>query len=150
MKNIKFRAWDKNKKEMLESNDNGTCKVSPEVYDSAFIFIGLNGEVMKYERERTRGATFFDAGIQGQHEIDGTNEKFILMQFTGLKDKNGKEIYEGDVLEGFRAREVVEFSTEPESDCDEGGYFYGYHFYKINPSQSEVIGNIYEDKELLK
>ena len=75
--------------------------------------------------------------------------KAEIMQFTGLKDKNGKDIYEGDVLEGFRAREVVEFSTEPESDCDEGGYFYGYHFYKINPSQSEVIGNIYENPNLL-
>ena len=146
---IKFRAWDKEKKEMLKSNDDGTCKVSPEVYDSAFIFIGLNGEVMKYERERTRGATFFDAGIQGQHEIDGTNGNFILMQFTGLKDKNGKEIYEGDILKlkSGKIYEVGEplhfghFIFTLEQNGTEFGEF---------DERGEVIGNVFENPNLLK
>jgi len=169
---IKFRAWDKEKKEMLKSNDDGTCKVSPEVYDSAFIFIGLNGEVMKYERERTRGATFFDAGIQGQHDIDGTNGNFILMQFTGLKDKNGKKVFQGDILK-------VQSAKEDYGECSYGGFLKvvaetcGYRLEPFNPTLKEiedkgefwdssslwhiteskyieVIGNVFENKELIK
>ena len=158
---IKFRAWDKEKKEMLKSNDDGTCKVSPEVYDSAFIFIGLNGEVMKYERERTRGATFFDAGIQGQHEIDGTNEKFILMQFTGLKDKNGKEIYEGDIVQTKNKFDKVvqerEITFGELVDYNEGYKIkvgIGFNIHNKDKGcfeyTEEVIGNIYENPNLLK
>lgn len=72
---------------------------------------------------------------------------FELMQFTGLKDKNGKEIYEGDILE------YVERDWNKLKDltvrCDvvfEDGAFKP----SIDPENSEVIGNIYENPELLK
>ena len=69
------------------------------------------------------------------------------MQFTGLKDKNGKEIYEGD---------VVRYSANKEEHISEVVYiesFFGVEkhtgilssFYPI-----EIIGNIYENPELLK
>ena len=146
---IKFRAWDTKEKKMLDSNSDGTCKVRADVYDVAFLMLGLNGEVIKYERERTRGATFFDAGVQGQHEIDGTGERFVLMQYTGLKDKNGKEIYEGDVCKVRPyAKESLEFIGTV-GFC-EGSFNFGRRDQQVGGyAYIEIIGNIYENPNLL-
>lgn len=79
-------------------------------------------------------------------------------QFTGLLDKNGKEIYEGDIINikgGFiRAiywdDERLGWSTLAECDADTDGedklFYHGWD--GIN--ELEVIGNIHENKELLK
>ena len=95
----------------------------------------------------------------------------ILMQYTGLKDKNGKEIYEGDIVQ-FIYRNVkfigeIKYGVYTHSKCDEYNcHHYGYYIdtqweayckntgfdlYKASKDcECEVIGNIYENPELLK
>lgn len=110
-------------------------------------------------------------------QTDGVNpeDNYQSQMFTGLLDKQGKEIYEGDIVKykfiyGFEAEESLEDGWS-EKDCDEdkistgvkevkfiGGEFlpreqgsypddgyYGWRYYDI-----EVIGNIHENPELLK
>lgn len=101
---IKFRAWDKNKKEMFDP-------------------VG---------------------------EMDLNNDG--VMQFTGLKDKNGKEIYEGDIVKDCSDSDLV---FEVKWDNDWAGYklpesFDEEYNYPISQITLEVIGNIYENPELLK
>lgn len=75
----------------------------------------------------------------------------VPMQFTGLKDKNGKGIYEGDYVK-CRAEHPVGMKWEPEGVVVwENGR---YHFQNMGLDNAmvqtlEVIGNIYENPELL-
>lgn len=116
---FKFRCWDSNRNKMLMPDTIDECG-KDEWYGGIWsIFRGVLEEVQK----------------------DG----WILMQSTGLKDKNGKFIYEGDILKRYAGIEVVQWDSEftgfsPWVEPD--GY--------INPSALEVIGNIYENPELLE
>lgn len=76
-------------------------------------------------------------------------EEIVLMQYTGLKDKNGKEIYEGDIVKWQTKNVGGVVSVVYETTCFtlEGTGFHVGHF---SLSKLEVIGNIYESPELIK
>ena len=84
------------------------------------------------------------------------NGAVVIMQYTGLKDKNGKEIYEGDLLTDYGEAPplYVEYSEKHGAYCfvdkfDPSGTVY-YTPLMIYYEQMEVIGNIYENPELLE
>lgn len=109
---IKFRAFDKDIKEMF--------------------YFGMYGAKEFYIREHT------------------PYSEFEVMQYTGLHDKNGKEIYEGDFvmfvttrLEVIWDENRVGFSTLDINRKDMGG------MQNKKGRFGEIIGNIYESPELL-
>jgi uncharacterized phage protein (TIGR01671 family) len=139
MRIIKFRAWRTDEKYMVTS-DVGALTALRNCYGNK----GLAEQ-----------AGF--SNIDNQPNPD----KFILMQYTGLKDKNGKEIYEGDILKwkcsksGSR-KELIHIVT-----IGWNGFRYVLTIYDNgekwatnksywNDSDREVIGNIYENPELLE
>ena len=119
MREIKFRAWDTKEKRMIEQG----------------LFIECNGLV------------FHDEGDMGYllKEI-AKKDRYILLQFIGLKDKNGKEIYEGDILscEPYLWSKMKEYIIV-EIKKGFGVNFEWYYNYKW-----EVIGNKFENPKLLK
>ena len=127
---IRFRAWDKKKNAWFDE-------------DSGDLFIELNGVI--------------NFGWSGEI-MDDYTDRIILMQYTGLKDKNGVEIYEGDFLMAgdaylgvikyhstraqFIGKNIGETFQEDEYDTlyTKNGRF----------NSAKVIGNIYENPELLE
>lgn len=84
------------------------------------------------------------------------NNNFILMQYTGLKDKNGKEIYEGDVLQGvsnnpFSLGHVNNYQVMWGVDSwhIKGTHFSIQELKNYCNNNIEIIGNIYENPEIL-
>ena len=72
------------------------------------------------------------------------HDDYILMQYTGLKDKNGKEIYEGNIVKEGGIVSVIEWAQPNARFCyrTETGTVGLYGFY------GEIIGNIYENNEI--
>lgn len=102
------------------------------------------------------GGVFLEEAVQFFDLLSPTDE---LMQFTGLKDKSGREIYEGDILS------VLNPMHEPDNVCivewTDAGYVYepvdGYGYFDISTIawamemgySFQYIGNIHENPELL-
>jgi len=127
MREIKFRAYDTYTKTMLPVVDIIKFTKSEDLYitqDGAY-GVGIN--------------------IQYQPYIE-------LMQYTGLKDKNGTEIYEGDILKYMA---IADGEQIDKVIFDRGTYVVDYsEDYKQPVNEinhcAEVIGNIYDNPELLK
>lgn len=133
---IKFRAWNKLEKRMESVN---------------FIKFFLNAYTMvstRYRDEKSK-KIYDDQFAYGQE--DGS-DNVILMQYTGLKDKHGKEIYEGDIVTGlFNHTDIIGHIVYG-SDATFFIKRKGLYGIGLNNAEDwlEVIGNIYENQELLK
>lgn len=137
MRVIKFRAWDKKEKEMFYEDD---IKISfaPDT-DTALTELNC----------------FFDSldncGYEDGHTVSEgiPDEKWILMQYTGLKDSKNREIWEGDVVRFMELNLVVEFHEAHFMIVDFARTGHEDLWKALKRSDVEVIGNKFENPELL-
>jgi len=118
MREIKFRAWHNRFKEM---------KYNPSIWGSS-----------------RGGIDELNTMLSNMQDDD----KFILMQYTGVKDDDEKDIYEGDIIEYTYNRDTMETATYTEVvEWEENSNGVGFG---INVNQmKKIIGNIYENPELI-
>lgn len=132
MRELKFRAWDKTKQKMY-------------LFDE----IRINNEYNLLG--------FHEKSCSDYGELDIDEENYDLMQFTGLLDKNGKEIWEGDIvinkyLNQNIVNKVIFNSASFYIDNNERPRLLGEFISDkdLVCYDLEIIGNIYENPELLK
>ena len=126
---IKFRAWVKESKSMMSNK---------KLLDYGY-FLNPIGNVC----------------YQLDESIIEEVDEYILMQYTSLKDKNGVEIYEGDIIKDWEGIDIYEIVWNKQWACFELNRLThkndtGMDAMDEAPFHFEVIGNIYENKELLK
>lgn len=135
----KFRAWDKENDRMIYPNTIGVC-------------FELSNE----------GIRVLDVDVDYPDDHNFPVIDSVLMQSTGLKDKNGVEIFEGDIVlfsvsDGFNHL-VNEKAIVQASECHSGlvcklvdlDLEYRIYYDPVFHTDYEVIGNVYENKELLE
>lgn len=133
MREIRFRAWDKQKNKMRDVWD-----VSMQHAVDGSFTISCPG---KAYQDFESGEYDCDIDVLGSHA-------FELMQFIGLKDKNEKKIYEGDILKFVYGQlsEVIFYGARFVLDDKKRPTVFDYI---TSPNLYEIIGNIYENPELL-
>lgn len=128
MREIKFRAWDKE----LEEWTN-------------YSISNIDGTIVDFYNKET-----------GFWESDREGERFTLCQYTGLKDKNDREIYEGDIVRAVsfsRWEGVAKYSDKNQAfvfKCTDKNYRGNIVFMSQFNQSFKILGNIYENPELLE
>lgn len=155
---LKFRVWDKKnccfclipklsfKSSNKSRHTDGISRLTGEFYTDAF------------------SQDYYAIGTKNKRQLD-TIESFYdshkfyeIQQYIGLKDKNGNEIYEGDILEWEGPHEsifrgIVTYSIrESRYKCKSDNHDSrpNYDLLGYNGYGCEIIGNVFENKDLLK
>ena len=148
MKNLKYRAWVYCKWFGFRTKEERKSDGSDFWIDK-----WIMGEVKTIHLAKNKARVMDGSITSSKHHDYKIGDECIIMQSTGLKDKNGKEIFDGDIINwGKKLNGNVIF---------EQGRFWVSDFYvsyQDEPSDAfgegasllEIVGNVYENPELLK
>jgi uncharacterized phage protein (TIGR01671 family) len=144
MRKNKFRAWEKSVRGL---DGGGMMWQSDETFKD--YVIGFDGSVYEKFKDSFAGVSF--------DSYRDVSDRFVLMQYTGLKEMNGREIYEGDIVRYKLGSEWVvgdvrydEYAARYVKRAEKIGELWDYKDLSSYIGSTSVIGNIHEDPELLK
>lgn len=146
LRTIKFRAWDKKRKQLFPVHELEWDKISHSLT-----------KCVGYDDWDNDGYTMHGGG----NMKFANGDRYILMQYTGIKDKNGKEIYDGDIVESKfaiyticwndkRAQFIVKVEKTESVLTRHASFPLWQYVDDDGECRIEVIGNIYEHPHLLE
>jgi uncharacterized phage protein (TIGR01671 family) len=138
MREFKFRAWDKGRKEMLGKSN------------LEIVLVGLDdAALLKYYPNKNGGYT----PKAPYHLNNKEYSNLTIQQYTGLKDNNGKDIYEGDIVKcdrDYQRKDLIRKVIYREGSFRLATYDNRDICFISWYGNFEIIGNIYENPELLE
>lgn len=123
MREIKFRAWIKEVDEIREVE-----------------YINFWEKKISYSHKFCK-----------EYYLNADFDEIEIMEYTGLKDKNGKEIYEGDiVIHHSKMHKIIFNAEEARFVLRDDEFELEIPFTNNNSKRMEIVGNIYENPELIE
>ena len=142
---IRFRVWDSKAEHFWKDGSSGEDGYG---WNEDWLCITMDGQVAIFDSASSVYVKSISALTESYGGESSEQDRFVIQQFTGLKDKNGKEIYEGDILlfnlEGFEVKGVVEY-------IGNGFWIKNKRDGNFMPDikYREVVGNVFENPNLL-
>ena len=108
-------------------------------------------EWSEWFEEKTNPCDLLNSLLSGYYDIEFGNEddKYVWLQSTGLTDKNGREVYEGDVVKLNNKHYLVKW-CDIKKRFELDNFDEILNFMEFGEEEIEVVGNIYENPELLE